>query len=225
MVYGEGSQRQKEADMHDAPARIVLITGGSRGIGAEVARQLASADTHVIVNYRQGAAHAEATARAIRSAGGNASTWYADLSDEADCAAMIDSVAADFGRLDALILSASVGAEPGANPGGAQRRNRDAQRRLALMAIPLMPAGGRIVFVTSHQAHFYPYKAVPKGGTAVAASKRAGEATLNAMRPEFRRVGVHLTVVAGDMADDDFAGAIVNAANTANPSGIVYVAA
>ncbi|MFG1933755.1 SDR family oxidoreductase [Mycobacterium sp. NPDC048908] len=211
--------------MHHAPARIVLVTGGSRGIGADAALQLASADTHVIVNYLQNAADAETTALAIRFAGGSASTWRADLSDEGECTAMIDAVKADFGRLDALILNASVGAEPGANPGYAQRRNRDAQRRLALMALPLMPAGGRIVFVTSHQAHFYPYKAVPKGYTAVAASKRAGEATLNAMRPDFRRAGVQLTVVAGDMIDDDFAGAIVNAANTANPSGIVYVAA
>jgi NAD(P)-dependent dehydrogenase (short-subunit alcohol dehydrogenase family) len=149
----------------------------------------------------------------------------ADLSDESECAAMIDAVEADFGRLDALILNASVGAEPGGNPGYAQRRNRDAQRHLALRAVPLMPVGGRIVFVTSHQAHFYPYKAVPKGYTAVAASKRAGEATLIAMRPELRRAGVDLTVVAGDMIDDDFAGAIVTAANTENPSGIVYVAA
>jgi 3-oxoacyl-[acyl-carrier protein] reductase len=224
-VYGEHLQRQKEADMHHAPARIVLVTGGSRGIGADVAMQLASPDTHVVVNYRESAADAENTANAIRFAGGHASTLRADLADEADCAAMIDVVAADFGRLDALILNASVGAEFGANPGYAQRRNRDAQRRVALMAVPLMPAGARIVFVTSHQAHFYPYKAVPKGYTAVAASKRAGEATLNAMRPEFRRAGVHLTVVAGDMIDEDFAGAIVAAANTANPSGIVYVAA
>ena len=211
--------------MHHAPTRIVLVTGGSRGIGADVAMQLAGADTHVIVNYRENAADAETTAQAIRFAGGHASTLRADLSDEAACAAMIDAVAADFGRLDALILTASVGAELGANPGYAQRRNRDAQRRLALLAVPLMPAGGRIVFVTSHQAHFYPYKAVPKGYTAVAASKRAGEATLNAMRPELRRAGVDLTVVAGDMIDDDFAGAIVDVANTAKPSGIVYVAA
>ena len=211
--------------MQHAPTRIVLVTGGSEGIGADVAQQLTSADTHVIVNYRENVADAETTARAIRFAGGSASTLRADLAKPADCVAMIEAVAADFGRLDALILNASVGAEPGADPGCAQRSNRDAQRRLALMAVPLMPAGGRIVFVTSHQAHFYPYKAVPKGYTAVAASKRAGEATLNAMRPEFRRAGVHLTVVAGDMIDDDFAGAIVNAANTDNPSGIVYVAA
>lgn len=211
--------------MHHAPARIVLVTGGSRGIGADVALQLASADTHVIVNYREHSRHAEATALAIRSAGGNASTLRADISDESECAAMIDSIATTFGRLDAVILNASVAIEPGTHPGYAGRRNREAQRRLALMAMPLMPAGGRIVFVTSHQAHFYPYKAVPKGYTAVAAGKRAGEATLNAMRPEFHRVGVHLTVVAGGMIDEDFAGAIVNAANTATPSGIVYVAA
>ncbi len=72
------------------------------------------------------------------------------------------------------------------------------------MAVPLMPAGGRIVFVTSHQAHFFPHKAVPKGYTAVAAIKRAGEATLNAMRPELHRAGVHFTVVSGDMIDDGF---------------------
>ena len=86
-----------------------------------------------------------------------------------------------------------------------------------------MPGGGRIVFVTSHQAHFFPHKAVPKGYAAVAASKWAGETALYAMRSEFRRAGVHLTVVSGGAADWTFAGAIVNAANNPNPSGIVYV--
>jgi 3-oxoacyl-[acyl-carrier protein] reductase len=209
--------------MHTAPARIVLITGGSKGIGAQVAQELTSAGTHVVVNYRESAECAESIAQAIRIAGGQASTLRADISDETECAAMIDTIAARFGRLDALILNASVGVELGSHPGYAMRRNRDAQRRLALMAVPLMPAGGRIVFVTSHQAHFFPYKAVPKGYTALAASKRAGEATLHAMRPEFRRAGVHFTVVSGDLADTTFAGAIANAANTANPSGIVYV--
>ena len=66
-----------------------------------------------------------------------------------------------------------------------------------------MPAGGRIVFVTSHAAHFFPHRAVPKGQTAVAASKWAGETALYAMRSEFRRAGVHLTVVSGDAGDAD----------------------
>jgi NAD(P)-dependent dehydrogenase (short-subunit alcohol dehydrogenase family) len=118
---------------------------------------------------------------------------------------MIESIAARFGRLDTLILNASGGLELGADPGYAMRLNRDAQRRLALLATPLIPAGGRIVFVTSHQAHFFPHKAVPKGQTAVAASRWAGETALYAMRSEFRRAGVHLTVVSGDMIDATFA--------------------
>jgi NAD(P)-dependent dehydrogenase (short-subunit alcohol dehydrogenase family) len=209
--------------MPDLPARIILVTGASRGIGAEVAQQLASPDTHVIVNYREKAKRAETIAAAIRSAGGHASTLAADISDETAAAAMMDSIAARFGRLDALILNASGGLEQGADPGYAMRLNRDAQRRLALLATPLMPRGGRIVFVTSHQAHFFPNKAVPKGYSAVAASKRAGETALYAMRSEFERAGVRLTVVSGDMIDGTIAAAIVNAARTPNPSGIVYV--
>ena len=152
---------------------------------------------------------------------------------------MMDSIAARFGRLDALILNASGGLELGADPGYAMRLNRDAQRRLAQLAMPLMPAGGRIVFVTSHQAHFFPHKAVPKGYSAVAASKRAGETAL--VRDAFgvRPRWIHLTVVSGDMIDGavivdhlrrtgmpavhGFATAIVNAATTAASSSIVYV--
>jgi NAD(P)-dependent dehydrogenase (short-subunit alcohol dehydrogenase family) len=216
-------QRRKEPDMHQEPARIVLVTGGSRGIGADVAQQLASSDTHVVVNYRENAERAESIAEAIRSAGGHASTLRADIADEAQSAAMIDTIAARFGRLDALILNASVGPTLGADLGYAKRLNRDAQRSLALRAVPLMPVGGRIVFVTSHAAHFFPHRAVPKGQTAIAASKWAGETALYAMRSEFRRAGVHFTVVSGDAVDTTFAGAIVNAADTTNPSGIVYV--
>lgn len=209
--------------MQHAPARIVLVTGGSRGIGAEIAQRLAGPDTHVVVNFRKNAERAESIAQAIRDAGGHASTLRADIADEFECTAMIDTIAARFGRLDAAILNASVGPEVGTDLGNAKRLNRDAQRRIALKTVPLMPAGGRIVFVTSHAAHFFPHRAVPKGQTVVAASKWAGETALYALRSEFRRSGVHFTVVSGDAGDPSFAGAIVNAANAANPSGIVYV--
>jgi 3-oxoacyl-[acyl-carrier protein] reductase len=210
-------------DMDHAPARIVLVTGGSRGIGAEVAQQLSRSDTHVIVNYRESAERAESIAAAIRDAGGYASTLGADISDEEECAAMIHTIATRFGRLDALVLNASGSLEPGADPGYAMRVNRDAQRSLARMTVPLMPVGARIIFVTSHQAHFFPHKAVPKGYTAIAASKRAGETALHAMRSEFHRAGVHLTVVSGEMIDETFAGTIVDATNTETPSTIVFV--
>lgn len=237
--------------MPHAPQRIVLITGASRGIGAEVAQQLADADTHVVVNYREKARRAEDVADAIRAAGGHASTYGADVSDADECAGMIESIAARFGRLDTVILNASGGLEMGADAGYAMRLNRDAQRRLAVLATPLMPRGGHLVFVTSHQAHFFPNKAVPKGYAAVAASKRAGETALHSLRPSFDRAGIRFSVVSGDMIEgtiivrllqrrdpeavearrrvgelptvDEFASAIVNAATTPNPPSISYV--
>jgi NAD(P)-dependent dehydrogenase (short-subunit alcohol dehydrogenase family) len=211
------------------PERIILITGASRGIGAEVAQQLASPDTHVVVNYRENVDRAQGIVDAIRAAGGSASTLAADISDEADVAAMMGHVAARHGRLDALILNASSGHERGADPTFAMRRNGDAQRRLALLATPLMPAGGRIVFVTSHQAHFFPNKAVPKGYAPIAASKRAGETALYAMRSEFERAAVRFIVVSGDVIEatlptvSQFAAAITNAVTIPDPSSIVYV--
>ena len=237
--------------MHHVPERIVLVTGASRGIGAEVARQLADPNTHVIVNYREKVKRAEDIAEAVRNAGGHASTLRADISDEADATAMMESIETRFGRLDALVLNASGGLEMGADPGYAMRLNRDAQRRLAQLAVPMMPVDGRIVFVTSHQAHFFPNKAVPKGYSAVAASKRAGETALYAMRAVFSRAGVRLTVVSGDMIDGtiivrllqrrdpdavkarrvhgtlptvtEFSGAIVSSVTMPSPPGIVYV--
>ncbi|WP_431236692.1 SDR family oxidoreductase [Mycolicibacterium aichiense] len=212
-------------------ARVVLITGASRGIGAEVARQLAAPDTHAIVHYRENAERANAVVDAIRAAGGSATALAADITDAVEVEAMMQYVTAHFGRLDALILNASGGLEVGADPGYAMRLNRDAQRRLALLAMPLMPAGSRIVFVTSHQAHFYPHKAVAKGYGRVAASKRAGETALYAMRSELDHAGIHLTVVSGDGTTgalptvEGFATKIVNAAVTPNPSTIVYAGA
>lgn len=230
---------------------IALVTGASRGIGAEVARQLAHPGTHVIVNCREKAKRAHAVADQIRGAGGQASTMAADISDESAAAAMIADIGERFGRLDTLVLNASGGLEHGADPGYAMRINRDAQRRLVQLALPLMPAGGRIVFVTSHQAHFYPNKAVPKGYGPIAASKRAGETALYGLRPEFNRRGIYFTVVSGDMIDGtiiikllerrdpaavearrahaplptiaEFATAIAGAAQSKYHPGIVYV--
>ncbi len=224
--------------------RIVLVTGASRGVGAEVAEQFARPGTHVIVHCRSDHADADLVAAQIRSAGGQASTCAADIADEAAAAGMLDEIARRFGRLDALILNASSLPDADAGVAGAMRSNREAQRRLARLALPLMPTGAHIVFVTSHQAHFYPHKAVPKGYAAVAASKRAGETTLYAMKPEFDRRGVHFTVVSGDLRQAtrsavrrapalvthgsrgthrSLASVIAQTTSAASPSGIVYV--
>lgn len=235
-----------------SPRRIVLVTGASRGIGATTAQQLAGPDTHVLVNYREKLKRAQTVVDAITSTGGSASAVGADLSDDTAVTEMIDHIRDQHGRLDALVLNASGGLERGADPGYALRLNRDAQVRLATLALPLIPPGGRIVFVTSHQAHFHPDGGpLPDGYEPIAASKRAGEDALRALTPEFTDRGVGFVVVSGDMIDgtiiirllerrdpdavaarrthgplptiDDFAAAIVAAIDTPAANGHTFL--
>ncbi|WP_084477829.1 SDR family oxidoreductase [Nocardia jejuensis] len=181
--------------------RTVLITGASRGIGADTARTLAARGDHVVVNYREKRKRAEVVAAQIIAAGGSASVAGADITDPDSARALVDSVVSDFGGLDVLVLNASGGLERDAAPDYAMLLNRDAQTRLALLALPHFAPGGRIVFVTSHQAHFSPTREVPAGYAPIAASKRAGEDALRALIPEFDRHGIGFVVVSGDMID------------------------
>lgn len=178
-----------------------MITGASRGIGAETARVLAAGGDHVVINYREKRKRADTLAAEIIAAGGAASTVGADICDEASAQAMIEEVVRQRGQLDVLVLNASGGLERGAAPDYPMRINRDAQQRLVRLALPQMPAGSRIVFVTSHQAHFHGRKPVPADYEPIAASKRAGEDALRAMIPELAEHGVRLLVVSGDMID------------------------
>ncbi|MET9487511.1 SDR family oxidoreductase [Nocardia sp. NPDC006630] len=181
--------------------RIVLVTGASRGIGAETARVLGARGDHVVVNYREKRKRAEVIAADIAAAGGSASVAGADIADPDSARALIESTVGEFGRLDVLVLNASGGLERDAAPEYAMRLNRDAQTRLARLALEHLPAGGRIVFVTSHQAHFSATRPVPTGYEPIAASKRAGEDALREMIPEFDSRGIGFTVVSGDMID------------------------
>jgi NAD(P)-dependent dehydrogenase (short-subunit alcohol dehydrogenase family) len=181
--------------------RIVVVTGSSRGIGAETARILAARGDHVVLNYREKRKRAQDLADEIGRAGGSASVAGADLADEAATQMLVSEMIARFGRLDVLVLNASGGLEHGAPPDYAMAINRDAQLRLVRLALPHMPSGARIVFVTSHQAHFHGKKPVPAAYQPIAASKRAGEDALRALIPEFDARGIGFTVVSGDMID------------------------
>lgn len=88
--------------------KVVLITGGSRGIGAATALLAASQGFTVAVNYSANSLAADEIVRLIRANGGQAMTVQGDVAREADVLAMFEKVDAKFGRLSALVNNAGV---------------------------------------------------------------------------------------------------------------------
>jgi NAD(P)-dependent dehydrogenase (short-subunit alcohol dehydrogenase family) len=87
---------------------MVIVTGGSRGIGAAVSRKLAAIGYKVAVNYTANAAAAEALVRDIREAGGRAHTVHADVADEAQVAAMFAEAERALGPPIGLVNNAGI---------------------------------------------------------------------------------------------------------------------
>lgn len=88
--------------------RIILVTGGGRGIGAACALLAASRGYTVCISYRTDAAAAEEVIAAIQNAGGTALALQADVSDEAAVVSLFDQIDKRFGRLNALINNAGI---------------------------------------------------------------------------------------------------------------------
>lgn len=88
--------------------KVMLITGGSRGIGAATALLAAQAGYRVCINYHQNSTAAESVAAEIRDAGGTASTVQADVSSEAAVLLLFDTVEGQLGRITALVNNAGI---------------------------------------------------------------------------------------------------------------------
>jgi NAD(P)-dependent dehydrogenase (short-subunit alcohol dehydrogenase family) len=88
--------------------KVLLVTGGSRGIGAATARLAAQKGWSVAVNYSANSLAADEVVRDIRAAGGTAITVQADVSNEAQVLAMFDKVTAKLGALSGLVNNAGV---------------------------------------------------------------------------------------------------------------------
>ena len=115
--------------------KTAIVTGSSRGIGAEVAKILAAEGAAVVVNYRQKAPRANKVVAEIEADGGRAAAIGADLTTQEGVQALASAAMENFGSLDLLVLNASGGMETGMEEGYALKLNRDAQVNMLNAAV------------------------------------------------------------------------------------------
>ncbi|GAV37464.1 SDR family oxidoreductase [Streptomyces acidiscabies] len=141
----------------DLAGRVALVTGGGKGVGAAISRELARHGAHVIVNYFHSPGPAQETVAAIRAAGGSAEALRATVAKPEAVAEMFEAVADTHGGLDVLVNNAARGVFARYD----ELTDREWQRALdtnvhgarwcALGAVPLLErrGGGTIVNVSS----------------------------------------------------------------------------
>lgn len=88
--------------------KVAVVTGASKGIGAEIARHLAAEGASVVVNYASSKAGADKVVADITSKGGKAVAVGGDVSRKADAEAIIEAAVKNYGRLDILVNNSGV---------------------------------------------------------------------------------------------------------------------
>ncbi|WP_175760283.1 SDR family oxidoreductase [Burkholderia ambifaria] len=190
----------------NASKQVALVTGSSRGIGAEIARRLARDGFRVVVNYASGAGPAREVVDAIAAEGGEAIAVQADIADPAAVAALFDAAEQAFGRIDVVVNSAGV-MKLGAiadyddttfdqtvaiNLKGTFNVSREAAKRVR--------SGGRIVNLSSTMVGVR----LPTYGVYVA-TKAAVEGLTQVLAQEMRGRGISVNAVApGPVATELF---------------------
>lgn len=94
--------------MANLTGKVAVVTGGSRGIGASIAKGLGREGATVVINYNHSHEQAQAVVAEIKALGGSALAMQADISEAEETKVFIEKVLGDFGKIDILINNAGI---------------------------------------------------------------------------------------------------------------------
>jgi 3-oxoacyl-[acyl-carrier protein] reductase len=94
--------------MSEFEGRTTIVTGGSRGIGRAIAKELASRGAYVAFNFTRNREMADELVAELQSSGGRAKAFQADVTDFAASEAMVKAVKTEFGSIDYLVNNAGI---------------------------------------------------------------------------------------------------------------------
>lgn len=178
--------------------RVALVTGGTRDVGRQIALSLAAEGASVAINHRDSADEAESVVAEIRAQGGEARPYQADLADGAAVRGMVESVVADFGRLDVVVNNAGLAIRKPFKQTTPEDWRRQIEVNL-LGAIQLCHAAmphleksgqGRIIAIVGDSSR------VGESGLAIVGAARAGViALMKSLAREMGRAGITANTV------------------------------
>jgi len=178
--------------------KIVLVTGGSRGIGRIISLKFAQLGAVVLINFLQNIKGAEETQQQIQKLGKKCRLYQANLNNPQEISQMMSRISDDFGKLDILVHNAALGVfkptlQIRANQWDLSMNiNARALLILAKNCLNLMKNGGNIISISSLGSH----RVIPNYG-AIGVSKAALESLIRYLAVEMAPHGIRVNGVSG----------------------------
>jgi 3-oxoacyl-[acyl-carrier protein] reductase len=185
--------------------KVALVTGGSRGIGAAIARRLASEGARVAITYSASPEKAQEVVADIKASGGKAIAIKADSADAEQVTAAVERTVAELGGLDILVNNAGIAPFAPID----DMKLEDFDRTVAInvravfvaakAAVRHMKSGGRIINIGSTNAERMPFA----GGAVYAMSKSALKGLVQGLARDLGPRGITINNVQPGPVDTD----------------------
>jgi 3-oxoacyl-[acyl-carrier protein] reductase len=192
VCIADGNSKEKKTMSKKLEGKIALVTGGSRGIGAAIAKRLAADGANVAITFTKGADAASSVVKEIERAGGKAIAIQADAADANAVKAAVEKTFATFGRLDVLVNNAGTAIPKTFEESTLEEMDRvlDINVRGVFIAtqaaLKHMNEGGRIIMIGSAVGE----RAVAPGLVPYAATKGAVKMFTQALSREVGSRGI-----------------------------------